>query len=122
MSNIGALVPQNFILFQAKDDSLVIPVCDNDGNVIDITGSTVQWNVTEREVGGTIVLEKSNISAGGITLSNPEQGEFTVTIDPIDTKDWTEKWYRHDGTVTDAVGTQTFIIFGMIELRPTINT
>ena len=120
MSNIGSLVPQNFILFKGKDDSLVIPVCDNDGNVVDITGKTVQWDVAEREIGGTIVLEKSNISAGGISLSNPTQGEFTVTIDNIDTLDWTEKWYAYDGKITEPSGEHTFIIFGMIELRSTI--
>ena len=113
-------VSQDFELFKGNSKDLPVSVCDKAGAVVDITSATIRWWATEREVSGSVVIQKDIGSPGGITVTDAVNGKFTITIDPTDTKDLAGKFLYHEAEVLDNTGKPTTVMFGIIELRDSL--
>lgn len=88
---------QNFEMWAGDDLDVVAIVKDASGTVVDITGATVEWAL-RLTVDSPVLLAKD--TAAGITLTNPTQGEFTITLAPADTSALGGRSYYHEAEVT----------------------
>ncbi len=113
-------VSQDFELFKGNSKDLPIIVCDKAGARVDITGAAIRWWAAERESSGTVVIQKDIGSPGGIVVTDAVQGEFTITVDPADTKNLTGKFLYHEAEVLDNTGRPTTVMFGIITLRDSL--
>jgi hypothetical protein len=92
---------------------------DEDGNVVDIRNTTIKWALAERVDPTTIVLEKDNAGTGGVAITDGVNGEFEITIDPVDTEDL-EGRYQHEAEITDTQGDVTTVFTGRFQITEDI--
>ena len=113
-------VSQDFELFKGDSKDLPVTVCDKNGDVVDITDATIRWWAGKREATGEVVIQKDIGSPGGIVITDAVGGKFTITLDPVDTINLTDKFLYHEAEILDNTGRSTTIMFGIIELRDSL--
>jgi hypothetical protein len=109
-------------IIKNNDYRLIFSVKDINGDVIDITGFTVKYQI-KKSVKADSVLTKT--TGNGVVLSNPSAGVFTVTIDADDTKFLQACSYYHEAILTDLDNKSTTLTdsefsFGSLTLREQI--
>lgn len=104
---------QNFQMTAGDTKSLVITVRNSSGEPVNITGSTVKWQCA-RSYGKASIISKSTTL--GISLSDPTNGIFTVTLDPPDTEDLSGI-YHHEAQVTAADGSISTVLVGTMKIN-----
>lgn len=115
---MAKLLPQDFEMFSGDSKDLVITVVDENDVTFSLTSASIKFNAS-REPGSTVLINKgTDVSPGGITITNPAGGIFTVTLDPGDTKDLTEKFLYYEAEITDVLGNIATVTFGTITLKP----
>lgn len=70
--------------FAGTDRQLRFTVRDDDGNVIDITGWTLEWVLRHSDEGAALIT-KTTDPGDGITVTAPTTGIALVEFDPVDT-------------------------------------
>ena len=113
-------VSQDFELFKGDSKDLPVTVCDKNGDVVDITDATIRWWAGKREATGEVVIQKDIGSPVGIVITDAVGGKFTITLDPVDTINLTDKFLYHEAEILDNTGRPTTIMFGIIELRDSL--
>ena len=105
---------QDFLMWSGDDKTITVTVYDNDDVVVDITGATITWELSQN-VDSTALISKT--VGSGITLSDPTNGIFTIALDPADTASLSGRYY-HEAEITDAAGDVSTALVG----HATINT
>jgi hypothetical protein len=96
---------------------LIITTKDEDGNVIDLRNTDIEWALAESIDPSTIVLTKT--VGNGIDFIDAQNGQFKVTIDPSDTADLSGR-YQHEIEITDTQGDVTTVLTGRFQIREDI--
>lgn len=104
---------QNFQMIAGDYKTLVITVRNSDGDPVNITGATVKWQAA-RSLGKASVISKTTSS--GISLNDPTNGIFTVTLNHSDT-DSLSGIYHHEAEVTDSSGFRSTVIAGTMKVN-----
>jgi hypothetical protein len=92
---------------------LVVTVTDDAGDPVTLTGATAAFALA-RTRGDDPVITKSTID-GGITLTDPANGELTVTVDGTDTADLGGphgRRYYYEVTLGDETGQTATVTTG----------
>jgi len=106
---------QNFEMYSGDTHHLDITVRDADGALMDLTGATIEWGLYDQD--GTVLVSKS--TGSGITLTDPVNGVFRVTISPADTESL-GGIYRHEAQVTDLADQVATVTRGRATIKPDI--
>jgi hypothetical protein len=109
----GFVMIQNFNMTAGDTKTLVVTVRDAEGTAVNLTGSTIKWQA-KRSLGKAASLSK--VSASGITLTDPTNGEFSVALDPSDTEDLVGL-FHHEAEVTAADGTISTVLRGTMKIN-----
>lgn len=108
---------QNFVMTAGDTKTLVVTIRNAAGDVVNITGSSVKWKAA-RSYGKAAVLSKS--TSDDISLSDPTNGIFTVSLAPEDTEDL-KGIYHHEAEITDADGAISTVLTGTMKINPALN-
>jgi len=91
------------VTYIAGDDvSLTISVKDRDGDAINLSGSTIVWNVKKTVDSASISITKE--SDDGIVIDDAVNGIFTITIGAADSKGLAGTYY-HETRIVGGTGT-----------------
>lgn len=104
----------NFDMFSGNNKEIVITVYDKpNGSIVDISGATaVAWQLFRAAITATTpVISKSLVS--GVTLSNPTNGQFTVSLSASDTTGLSGKYY-YEAELTDSGARRETVASGYI--------
>lgn len=107
----------NICRVRGDTDSFTVTVQDAAGNAIDITGFSFLLTVDPSEAPEDAVNNLFQLSspAGGIALSDPVNGEITVTLTAVQA-DQTPQVYFYDLQMTDTGGAVKTILKGQWEV------
>ena len=108
------MISQNFVMWQGEDKTLRIPIVDGDGDPVNLTGSTVRWEMFKPTADPVAV----KTTGDGITLYNAAgtNDGIQIEIDPADTTDVTDGEYSHECRVTDGAGNKAVVFVGLVTL------
>lgn len=105
-------VGQDFVMRQGDNKLVHITVIDEGGQVVNLTGSTVNWVMYRRNPDNPI-LQKT--TASGISLTLPVSGLLTIALLPVDTQDLLGRFY-HECEVTDASNNISTVTEGVVTI------
>jgi len=92
----------DFSMFAGDAKLVTVSVVDDAGDVVNITGASIQWKAAP-SVDDEPVIEKSTaVSPGGIEITNGPAGEFVVTLNGNDTEDLSGLYYHEAEMVLSA--------------------
>lgn len=91
---------QDFLMWSGDDKVITVTVYDNDDNVVNITGATITWQLSQN-IDSSALITKT--VGSGIALSDPVNGQFTITLEPADTASLAGRYY-HEAQITDSSG------------------
>jgi hypothetical protein len=109
----------DFTMYVGDSFVLSVSVVDEAGEPVDITGTTVRWQMAHKVKDILPLVSKTTEGAGGILISDGPGGVFEVTIDPEDTEGFKAKSYYHEAEVDDA-GVVSTVMTGTGTLLPTL--
>jgi hypothetical protein len=92
---------------------LVVTVTDDAGDAVNLTGATAAFALARTRGGDPLVTKSTD--GGGITLTDPANGELTITIDGADTADLgSPRGRRHyyEVTIRDGSGQTVTVTTG----------
>lgn len=92
-----------------------VPVFDDAGARVDITGASAEWFLTTLEDRTTRLVEKT-VANGGIELTNPANGELVIRIATGDTAALNGA-HHHRCRLTDSAGRRATIFVGTIDIE-----
>lgn len=109
------LIPQNFEIVSGNDKVITVPVLDENGAVVDLTGATIVWAVAINEKSKRRVFEYT--SPTNITILAPAtDGVFRIDVQDTDTEPLSigriRTDYYHEARVTSAAGSKTTVMIG----------
>lgn len=99
---------QDVTMMTGDDIDIVVTIVDTAGAVVDITGATAAYTAS-------LDTPFSKSVGAGISLSDPTNGEMTISIVPADVPDnsggtmGTALAYAHDARIT--LGGKTYTVF-----------
>ena len=99
---------QGFDLYQGDTKDLEVKVKDQDGEPLDLTGSSITWRLFKTR--GTEILRKE--VGSGIDLTDTVGGVFTIRLNSDETKTLKGK-YQHEAFVRDVRGYTATIFTGI---------
>src|ERR1035437_3531736 len=119
-------VGQKIVMWVGDDLVITIPVKDNLGNWVDLTGATAKWFMGKsvKATGANVYIEKSSLDSGGdleiIPVSGSEEWDLVITIHPIDTEHLRAGKFYHEVKVIDGYGKYSTVMTGIFQLMPTL--
>ena len=93
-------INQHFVMWSGDDKVITVTVYDNDDDVVDITDATITWRLSQNVDSAALITKTVG---DGITISDPTNGIFTITLEPSDTAPLSGRYY-HECEITDATG------------------
>lgn len=99
-------------LFEGESLTIAITLS---GDVVDISGGKARYVVVDSE--DNTVIDKTE-SGGGITFTDPQNGELAVTFTPSDTEDESGA-YEYFLRVEDSDGNVSIPLTGNFVIKPT---
>ena len=99
----------DFEMHAGDDKTLEVTVLDQNGVAVDISSSTIRWRASRSKTKTADIIKKTG--GAGISLSDPTNGVFTVTLDAADTESLTGIFY-HEGQLTLPNGTLSTVLSG----------
>jgi len=108
----------DFEIFRGDDKTLEVVVKDQDGNVVDITGSSIRCTVKEHETDPDTEakISKSSDTPSEITLTDPTQGKFEVYFVPTDTDNLLGD-YVYDIQIETSAGKKYTVLKGFFKVK-----
>jgi hypothetical protein len=88
---------------------------DPDGNPIDIRDADITFAVAQDESGSTILFEKT-VAGGEISITDGQNGEFIVEIQPGDTADLSGS-FPYEVEVIDTNGDVATVLTGTLSVE-----
>jgi hypothetical protein len=106
-------IQTNFELFAGDDQTISITVVDENGDVIDITDvDEITWSLKNSQSDDTAIFEKT-LSLAEISLTDPDDGLYDVTIGAADTELLSGIYY-YESIVTDVSASSYTTSYGHI--------
>lgn len=102
---------QHGVMTAGDSETLAGTATDSAGTVIDLTGATITYQLTD---GAEVLVAKS--LSDGITVTSAAAGTFAVTLDPDDTAGLEASTYWHSASITSSGGTVTTILRGRLRI------
>ena len=114
---------QNFTLTRARTLVLTATITDQvNGTALDITGGSFSL-IARWEVGGDAAITLTSPSSG-MTLSDPTEGEITITFSPSSTTalptQSADLIFPYECTYTDTSSNVYPVLYGKITVKPNI--
>lgn len=107
----------NFSLIEGDTKAITVTVKDRDGDVVDITGATINWQAAKNPH-ATATLTKAT-GGSGISITSGTGGQFRITIDAADTANLSGDFY-HEAQVTFSDGTIATVLTGKMTITPAL--
>lgn len=85
-----------------NDITIQYTVKDKSGNIVDLTGSHIKWQVKKTYKTDALITKQSD--AGGIVITDAVNGVFSIILDAIDTLNIAPGDYKHEAIVTNSAG------------------
>ncbi len=108
----------DFLLYAGDTKALEVTVRDAAGDVVDVTGATIRWQLAEAP-GEPALVSKTTVGAGGVSIVNGAQGRFDVAIAAGDTDDLDGVYY-HEAEVELLDGTVATVLAGFATIARTL--
>lgn len=106
-------MPRDFRMVSGDSATLSMTARDLSDAVVDLTGGTLRWELHAKGCGDADVSKATGGS--GITVTDADDGTFTVTLDPGDTTDLRGE-YLHEAQFTSAGGAVTTVVRGRLTI------
>jgi len=107
---------QSFEMFQGDTVKIFVTIYDDDNNVKDISGGTINWVMYKRTT-SNIVLTKTTTS--GIVVLDAANGSIRIDLSPDDTKNLLG-YYNHEGEFTDSSGNISTFMIGVVTIQKSL--
>ena len=104
---------QDFLMWSGDNKTITVTVYDNDDVVVDITNVAITWELSQN-VDSVALISKT--AGSGITLSDPTNGIFTITLDPANTGSLSGRYY-HEAEITDLSGDISTVMVGHATIK-----
>jgi hypothetical protein len=80
-------IQTNLEMWAGDKRVLEYTVVDDDGVVINLTGYDLYWSLRQDQRSEGALISKDNVvgGSGGVAITDASAGEFSVTLDPVDT-------------------------------------
>jgi len=114
-----AIKNQNFEMYAANDVELDMSLFDEDGEPLDLTGSTVRWALASAYDPTAALVVKSSAGMGGILITDAVLGTVIIVIDGEDTADFGGQPYVHEAAVINSDGAETTVLTGAVTINKT---
>ena len=112
------LTPQDFELVSGNDKDLNFTHKDQDGNIVDLTGATISWALSDNEKSKSRIIFYTNPT--NITITDATAGKYRVSILSADTEPLTAKDYYHEVRITSSGGKIHTAVIGTVTVRRNI--
>ena len=97
--------------------SVTVTVKDDTNTAIDLTGATAEWRVCELLASGAHgTAEITLTTAAGVMLSDPTNGQLTLSIAASETDDL-DGVYVHELQITDSSGAVSTVSTGRLTVK-----
>jgi hypothetical protein len=106
----------DFEMFAGNTKTIVIPVVDGVGAVVDITGATIRWELSRSVSVRPSILQKT--VGAGVTITDGPGGIFEVALISDDTEDLKGSFY-HEAEVKLG-GEIATVKAGTIKINPVL--
>lgn len=107
---------QDFTMWSGDDKTLTITVTDANDVVVDLTGASALVWILKRSKHAAAILVTKGLGAG-VTITDAENGIFTVDLNPADTAALTQNNYYHEAQITDASGNISTLLIGTANIK-----
>lgn len=104
----------DFTMYQGDTKILEVTVKDEAGDVVNITDTTIRWQLSKSARTVPPLLSKE--TGDGITIVDGAAGRFDVALDPEDTVDLSARSYYHEAEIDDA-GVISTVLTGKATIR-----
>ncbi len=102
-------VNQDILFYQGDSRQLVVTVYNSQGTAIPITGAFIRYVIYQDQ---SVVVTKTTTN-GGVVLTDPSAGVFTVYLTPTDTGALRGS-YNHMARMIDTSGDSSIIMTGTV--------
>ena len=89
------------VIFRGDSAELVVTVRDKAGNVVDLTGASIEWELADDIIAPALLTTSSG---AGLAVTDAAGGIFTVTLAPAETAALTRGAKYQEAKMTDAGG------------------
>ncbi|KAF0232430.1 MAG: hypothetical protein FD177_2515 [Desulfovibrionaceae bacterium] len=103
----------DFTMVGGDAKEIGIPVVDETGAALNLTGYTVRWGLFS--MAGAKLLEKSTATSG-VAVDTPASGEVLITLAPTDTAG-RSGLYRHECEIIDTNSKPSTVLRGLVEIE-----
>lgn len=114
---VKKLIPAQLEMHSGNDKVIVVTVLDQDSATIDITGITADFSVSNDRASAPLFTQTVG---SGIVLSDPSNGELTVTIEDTDSEPLVGNYY-FELTITDVAGRVSTVLHGSLNVLRNVN-
>jgi len=104
----------DFTMYQGDTKTLEVTVEDEAGDVVNITGTTIRWQLAKTARAAVPIIAKE--TGDGIAIVDGAAGRFDVALDPEDTVDLSARSYYHEAEIDDA-GVISTVLTGKATIR-----
>lgn len=98
-------------MYQGDTDTVTLYVKDNAGNVVNITGATINY----------VIQTSAGVTSGEVsktaTIVNGPAGQAEIDFASTDTSSLTPQDYYHQGSMTDSTGKTKVIFTGTLTIN-----
>lgn len=108
---------QDVGVYSGDSFEVIIDVTE-DGSARDLSGSSVEWAISDKP-GSAEVLDQSDTGVDA-SITDAGNGEVTITVDEGVTDDL-RKSYSHELRVTDSSGRKSVVTRGLLTILPRVN-
>ena len=118
------LQTQPLLVFKGEDKNYTITVVDENGDRVDLTGWTLEFEVKPKagDADPASIAKSTGIGITHLTQSGATLGQATLDFDPADTSGLTAGLYKYDLLAIDGSGNRLVVIPpSTFELRDAVN-
>lgn len=90
------------------------PLTNENDEVVNLTDSEIEWKVLTTDPQEDIVIEKS--VGNGIQITSAVDGEWEISVDPVDTEGLGGQRYTHEARLTDTNNRESVVMIGEFKI------
>lgn len=107
---------QDFEVFQGDAKEITIPITDEFGVAVDLTGSSQRWQAHEKE-NGPVVITKADANITIVSVAPDTSNAIRFSLVPADTQALEAKDYDHEAEIVDASANPSTVTRGTMTVR-----
>lgn len=111
MAEVASFLPANaVVIIRGTSKTLVLTIRDKEGDLVNLTGSTIYMTVRTKETDENCLFQKISTSGQQIDIPNPTDGIAKIFIDPQDTIGKKPTRYVYDILIILASGERHVVV------------